>query len=146
MAFGLIEAVGFGIDAFAKLRAGDAAEKTSEFNAGELDAARQNDEQETLEQIRRMRTVNRRQRGSNIVAAAKSGFAPDKGSSLDVLAENVANMELAVQDEKRAQEVRSRKLRSQSALTIWEGKQQKKASRLSAMSSAVRGVGSIFGG
>lgn len=147
-----LQAIGAGITAVGKIREGREARKTSEFNAREIENQRINEEKETREDIRRARIRNRKTIAQQKLQAIKSGFRPDVGSPLEILAENAENLEMQIQDEARAQEIRSTRARKREELSIFQGRRAERAGQIGAAStllsfgaSQTAKTGSIFG-
>ncbi len=145
MCFGLIAmGTASAISAVGSYGQGRAANKMAKFNAREISNQRINDQQETAEQIRRTRIKNRKILARRQVGQVKSNLRIDVGSPIEELVESAVYLELEVQDQSRALQVRDRVASGKQALSIFQGKSAKAAGNLGALAHLAGGSGSIF--
>lgn len=137
------QAAGTGMQMYGQRQQGKAAMQAAEYNNRLLQAEARNKELETHEAIKRQRESNRSTLSSMRNQLASSGFVSDLGSSLLLQGETAGRMELAIQDAARSANMQATSLRAKGAMALWEGKQTKYASNLSAIATGIEGVGKM---
>ena len=115
-----------------------ATEAAAEFNAKVAENEAINVENERRESARRERRLNRRKLGKQRALIAKAGVL-ETGSPLELMAETAGELEVGVLDFNRQQQAKQRQLRSQAAITRFEGKQKAKGLRLASIGTAIKG-------
>jgi hypothetical protein len=131
------------IQAYGIQRESEAQARASEFNA---QVAAQNAEQAILiaaQEERRVRTLGRKQIGSMQAAYGASGI--EGGSSLDVLAESIANLELDAMNVKFSGQSKAANFRNEAAYERYRASETRSAGRISAAATLLSSGGQTVG-
>lgn len=118
------------IQAYGMNREGEAQARASEFNA---QVAEQNAEQAILQaaqEERRIRVLGKKEIGAMQAAYGASGI--EGGSSLDVLAESIANLELDAMNIKYAGQTKAVNFRNEARYERYRGKEARTGAQLGA--------------
>lgn len=137
---------GAGISAYSAQQAGKAEEQMDIRNAQVAQQAANNEALAATENAKRQREQNRRHLAMIRSRQAKSGVQIGAGSSLDVIGESAAELELQALDLFRQSDAKQRQLVGQAGMSIWEGGQAADAGNLQAIGTLIGGVGSAAGG
>lgn len=121
---GLVSTVG-------QIRQGNAAANAANYNASMAEQNAAQVEAQAAEEERRSRLNAKKELGSARANYGASGVQID-GSALDVLQESAANAELDALTIKHSGAVKAQMFRNEAALSRYEGKEQKRGSRLAA--------------
>lgn len=120
-------------------------ERAAAYNARLAENEAKNREAESHEAIRRQRIENRRKLSRIRAQLASQGTLTTTGSPLAILGESAGNMELALQDAKRASDMQAASFRSQGQMGLWEADQAKAAANISSAATVLNGATSAFG-
>lgn len=121
-------------------REGEAQAQASEFNAR---TAEQNATQTVLQaaqEERRIRTLGRKEIGSIEASYGASGVVG--GSSIDVLAESLANLELDALNVKYGGETAARNYRNQATYERYRGKEARASAQIGAAATLLSSIAS----
>lgn len=157
--------VSSGLQVYSQLQAGKTAMRVAKYNdknaqaeaanveaeAKNVEAAARNKELEFAEGVKRERMNERRQMATLRARLSSQGTRTDTGTSIDILGETAGNFQLAISDAARATNMQrasmiqnaaslrlnADSLRRQGKIGIWEAKQAKKASTLSAIGTGI---------
>jgi len=116
-----------------------ATKRAAEHNAKVAEVEAVNTERAREENARRLRIQNRRLLASQRTALAKSGVT-ETGSPLELQSDTAADLETRVLDLNQQAEAKKQKLKSQAAITRFEGNQLASASRFGAAESGLSGA------
>ena len=135
-----------GVSAYASYQQGKQTEEVMKQNARAERLNAIQEDQETREAMRRQRIQNKREQGAMRARMSASGVASE-GSPLATFSLNVARQELALQDAKRAQDVRGQRSDFRAQSMLYEGSMAKRAGAYGAGGSILSGMaqaGSLF--
>lgn len=128
------------IQSYGMMREGEAQARASEFNAN---IAEQNATQAVLQaaqEERRIRTLGRKEIGSMQAGYGASGVVG--GSSIDVLAESLANLELDALNVRYGGESAARNYRNQATYERYRGKEARASAQIGAAATLLAAAAS----
>jgi hypothetical protein len=137
-------AVGTGVQMYGQYQAGKTAEKIANRNAQVREEAARNSENETIENVRRMRRESRRNLARMRGRFAKAGVTAE-GTPLEVLADQAAEFELQAADEYRQGTIYANRLRTQADMDRMEGASARRQSMYAMGSTLFSGIASMGG-
>lgn len=150
----LFTGVSSGLQVYSQLQAGNTATRVAKANnanamveATNLEAEARNKETEFMEGVKRERMNQRRAMATIRAKLSTQGTRTDTGIADDILGETAGNFQLAISDAARATTMQSRSIyaaadtvRRQGQMGVWEAKQVKRASTLSALGTGISAV------
>jgi hypothetical protein len=136
---------GAGVAAYGSLEAGAAADKLAKYNAAQ---GRINADAAMRDADIRANAIRQRNRialGKQRAALGASGVVADTGSPLLLQLNSAAELEKDAIEAERQGGIEAGKMLQQAELDLIEGKNAKKAGKIGAVSSILKGVGSAAG-
>jgi len=122
--------------------AAKAAEQSAEWNADQARKQAAYEEGIAQENMRRTRENNRRQLARQRATGARSGLQ-ETGAVEAMLVDTSERLQQDVDDIWDKASTRSSQLEGEAMMSIWEGKQAKKASKYAIYGTAAKGIGSM---
>jgi len=136
-------AVSTGISFYGQKQQAKSQRYAAEYNAKVADNEARNVQLEAAESQKRMRQQDRRQQAELRNQLAAGGTVTTTGTTVDLLAENAANMDLGIRDAARASTIEADSFYSQADMTRWEGRQLQRTANISAYGSLFSGVSNM---
>jgi hypothetical protein len=136
----LFTGISSGLQVYSQMQAGKTAERVAKFNAENLEVEARNKESEFVEATKRARINQRRNIGTLRARLSTQGTRADTGTAPLIMGDYASAFELAIDDAARATNMEAASLRQAGKMAIWEGKQVKKASTMSAIGTSLSGV------
>ena len=135
-------AVGTGVSIMGQRQAAKAAEQSAEWNADQARKQAKFDEATAQENMRRKRENNKRELARQRAMGARSGLA-ETGAVEGMLVDKAERLQTDVDDIWKQASTRSTQLRGEANMSLWEGQQEKTASKYAIYGTAAKGVGSV---
>lgn len=139
-------AVSTGISFYGQRQQAKSQAYASEYNAKVAENEARNAQLEATEYQKRKRQQNRREMAGVRNQLAASGTLTTSGTSLDILGEQSANMELEISDAARASRIQTDSYYAKAEMARWEGKQLQRATRISSYGTLFSGVSQMASG
>lgn len=136
-------AVSTGISFYGQRQQAKSQRYAAEYNAKVAENEARNVQMEAAESQKRMRQNARRQQAQLRNQLAAGGTLTTTGTTVDLLAEHAADMDLSIRDAARASSIEADSFYSKAAMTRWEGKQLQSAARISSYGTLFSGVSSM---
>lgn len=136
---------GAGVSAYSASQQAKAQEEMGVRNAQVQQSAADNEALAATESAKRQREENKRRLASIRGMQAKAGVNIGQGSTLDVLGESAAELELQALDLFRQSHAKQQQLTGQAGMSLWEGQQASSAANTQAIGTLLGGVSSTGG-
>ena len=136
-------AVSTGLSFYGQKQQAKSQEYAAEYNAKLAENEARNVQLEAAESGKRQRKQARHQMAEVRNNLAGNGTLTTTGTSLDLLAENSANLDMAIADAARASRIEADAWYSKAEMSRWEGKQLGRASTIGAYGSLFSGISSM---
>jgi len=136
-------AVSTGISFYGAKQQAKSQKYAAEYNAKVAENEARNVQLQSTEQQKRMRQQNRREMAELRNHVAGGGTLTTSGTTVDLLAENAANLDTQVQDAARQARLQADSLYAQAELSRWEGRQAVQAGKVSAYGALFSGVSNM---
>ncbi|MBX3740217.1 MAG: hypothetical protein KF712_04455 [Akkermansiaceae bacterium] len=136
-------AVSTGISFYGQKQQARSQRYAAEYNAKVAENEARNIQLQSAEDQKRMRQQSRRKQADLRNHLAGGGTLTTTGTTVDLLAENSANMDLGIRDAAHASRIQADSYYSKADMMRWEGRHLQRAANISAYGSLFSGVANM---
>ena len=141
----ILQAIGTGVKVYSQVEQGKQQTRIAEYNAAVAENnAKAASEKAAFEASQRTRE-KRRLLSRQAALYGKAGVVTTEGSPLLVMAQTALEEELQVAAIRYGGKVQAQRYRSEAELSRYRGRQYERAGTISAIGTAIGGIGDIFG-
>ena len=135
---------GTAVSLYGQNQASKAAEATGKYNAKLAENEAIAKEQQAHVESQQMQKDKERLAASQRAGFAKGGAVITEGTPLLLMAEQAGNAELDILNQQRNRAMEASGLRAEGAMSLYEGKQARKAGKIGMIGTTLSGAGSAF--